>query len=186
MQTRSSGNQNDDIISVKDLMTKNIVSVLPETSVVEVSKIMSSRDISSILIKNQGNYSGIITDRDVMTRIVASGLDPRTPVSRVMSSPLISINEDAGIEEAAEMMRDNKIRRLIVKNDSEIVGIISETDIARIEPELHLLIRERTRLGLDSSDFSEGRKSFAGQCEECDNYSSLENIDGRWLCKECR
>ncbi len=174
------------IITVKDIMTKDIISVLPETSVVEASKIMSSRDISSILIKNQGDYSGIITDRDVMIRIVASGLDPRTPVSRVMSSPLITINEDAGIEGAAEMMRDNKIRRLIVKNDSLVVGIISETDIARIEPELHLLIREHSRLELPSSNYAEDGRSFGGYCEECGNYSGLEKIGGRWLCGECR
>ena len=173
------------IITVKDVMTRNIISVLPETSVVEASKIMSSRDISSILIKNQGDYSGIITDRDVMIRIVASGLDPRTPVSSVMSSPLISINEDAGIEEAAELMRVNKIRRLIVKNGSGIVGIISETDIARIEPELHLLIREHSRLQMSSPGYRDG-KSFAGYCEECGNHSELINTGGRWLCKECR
>lgn len=187
MQTRSSDNQNDNIISVKDLMTKNIVSVLPETSVVDATKVMSTRNISSLLIITDGKYVGIVTDRDVMRKVVAAGLDTKvTLVKDIMSSPLITINEDKQIEEAAEKMRNNKIRRLVVKNEESIVGIISETDIARVEPELHLLIRERTRLGLDSSDFSEGRKSFAGQCEECDNYSSLENIDGRWLCKECR
>ncbi len=122
-----------------------------------------------------------------MKRVVAAGLDPNATVVReIMSSPLITISEDAGIEEAAERMRDGKIRRLIVKNEVEIVGIISESDIARIEPELHLLIREHSRLQLPSSSYAEDGRSFGGYCEECGNYSGLEKIGGRWLCAECR
>jgi len=175
------------IITVKDLMTQNIISILPETSVVEATRIMSTRAISSILIKTGDEYIGIFTDRDVMRKVVASGLDPNnTVVRKIMSSPLITISENAGIEEAAEKMRDSKIRRLIVINEGAVVGIISETDIARVEPELHLLIREHTRLQLPPSRYKEDRKSFVGFCEECNNYSNLENTNGRWLCKECR
>jgi len=179
--------RDEKIITVKDLMTQNIISILPETSVVEATRIMSTRDISSILIKTGDDYIGIFTDRDVMRKVVASGLDPNdTAVREIMSSPLITINEDAGIQEAAEKMRDRKIRRLVVINEGAVVGIISETDIARVEPELHLLIREHTRLQLPTSSYTEDKKSFVGFCEECNNYSSLENINGRWLCQECR
>ena len=179
--------RDEKIITVKDLMTQNIISILPETSVVEATRIMSTRDISSILIKTGDDYIGIFTDRDVMRKVVASGLDPNdTVVRKIMSSPLITISEDAGIQEAAEKMRDRKIRRLVVINEGAVVGIISESDIARVEPELHLLIREHTRLQLPPSSYTEDRKSFVGFCEECNNYSSLENVDGRWLCQECR
>jgi len=179
--------RDEKIITVKDLMTQNIISILPEMSVVESTRIMSTRDISSILIKTGDDYIGIFTDRDVMRKVVASGLDPNdTAVREIMSSPLITISEDAGIEEAAEKMRDRKIRRLVVIKEGVVVGIISESDIARVEPELHLLIREHSKLQLHLSSDIEDRKSFAGFCEECNNYSSLEKIDGRWLCKECR
>lgn len=179
--------RDEKIIKVKDLMTQNIISVLPETSVVEATRIMSARDISSILIKTGDDYIGIFTDRDVMRKVVASGLDPNdTAVREIMSSPLITISEDAGIQEAAEKMRDRKIRRLVVINEGAVVGIISESDIARVEPELHLLIREHSKLQLHPSSYTEDRKSFVGFCEECNNYSSLENINGRWLCEECR
>lgn len=179
--------RDEKIITVKDLMPQNIISILPETSVVEATRIMSTRDISSILIKTGDDYVGIFTDRDVMRKVVASGLDPNdTVVREIMSSPLITISEDAGIQEAAEKMRDRKIRRLVVINEGAVVGIISESDIARVEPELHLLIREHTRLQLPPSSYTEDRKSFVGFCEECNNYSSLENVDGRWLCQECR
>ena len=150
------------IITVKDLMTRGIISVLPETTVVEAVKVMSNRDISSILVMTEGKYVGIFTDRDVMKKVVALGLDPKvTKVKDIMSTPLITISED-------------------------VVGVISETDIARVEPELHLLIREHTRLQLPSSNYSDEGENFTGFCEECNNYSSLENNNGRWLCQECR
>ena len=187
MEMDGTSERDEKIITVKDLMTQNIISILPETSVVEATRIMSARDISSILIKTGDDYIGIFTDRDVMRKVVALGLDPNdTVVREIMSSPLITISEDAGIEEAAEKMRDRKIRRLVVINEGVVEGIISESDIARVEPELHLLIREHTRLQLPPSGYTEDRKSFVGFCEECNNYSSLENINGRWLCQECR
>jgi len=171
---------------VSKSMTKKVITIDKNADVLEAKEKITRYHIRHLpVVDKDHRLIGIITDRDVMTRIVASGLDPRTPVSRIMSSPLISINEDVGIEEAAEMMRDNRISRLIVKNDFEIVGIISETDIARIEPELHLLIREHSRLQMSSPGYKEG-KSFAGYCEECGNHSELINTGGRWLCKECQ
>ena len=178
---------NEKIITVKDLMTRGIISVLPETSVVEAVKVMSNRDMSSLLVMDAGKYVGIFTDRDVMKRVVALGLDPKhTTVGDIMSFPLITIREDTSIEAAAEKMRDSKIRRLVVKKDEDVVGVISETDIARVEPELHLLIREHTRLQLQYSNYTEAEENFVGYCEECSNYSGLEYLDGRWLCNECR
>lgn len=178
--------ENDErIILVKDIMTRDVISVSPETSVVEASKIMVSRDISSLLVKDGDSYIGVFTDRDVMKMVVALGLDPAaTMVREIMSSPLITIRMDAGVMEAAEKMRDEGIRRLIVNKGAGVVGIITESDIARIEPELHLLIREHSRLQLPPS-IGEVGNDFFGYCEECRNYSVLEKIGGRWLCDAC-
>ena len=99
--------QDENIITVKDIMTEKIISVSPETNIVEASKMMTFHDISSLLIKTGDNYVGVFTDRDVMKRVVAEGLDPNTTLVReIMSSPLITINEDAGVAEAAKRMRD--------------------------------------------------------------------------------
>jgi CBS domain-containing protein len=90
------------IITVKDLMTRGIISVLPESTVVEAVKVMSNRDISSLLVMKEGKYVGIFTDRDVMKKVVALGLDPKlTIVGDIMSFPLITVSEDTGIEAAA-------------------------------------------------------------------------------------
>jgi len=178
----------EEILRVKDIMTPNIVSILPQTNIMEASRIMSDRDISSLLIKYNNIFTGILTDRDIISKVVALGLHPKKIMSgEIMSSPLITIDENAGIDKAAEKMRKNKIRRLVVSNKDGVVGILSESDIVRVQPELHLLIREHTRLELIPSPDIEEERSLAGYCEECENYSEdLENIFGRWLCQECR
>jgi CBS domain-containing protein len=174
---------------VKDLMTIDLVWVLIEESVMEAARIMTLKGISSVLVRSKDKFEGILTEHDIVSRVVALGLDPNEiMIGEVMSSPLITISEDTSIEGAAEKMRDNKIRRLLVKNELCISGIISESDIVRVEPELHLLIREKTRLNVYKTDnISKWRTSFAGFCEECENYfDELDKVNGRWLCEECR
>ena len=178
-----------DELNVKYLMTKNVISLPVEQSVADIAVEMAKNDISAILLKSEEKFVGIVTDRDIMKKVVARGLNPRSVrAGKVMSSPLISISENESVQEAAEKMRDNKIRRLVIKNKGNVVGIISESDIIRFEPELHFLIRERSRLGLGKVSRLEPRRVvLKGYCEDCENYSGdLKKVNGQWLCEECR
>lgn len=170
-------------------MTKNVIWLPMEKRIIDVAIEMARKDVSSILLKSGDEFVGILTDRDIMREVVAQGLSPKNvKAAEVMKSKLISISEDASVKEASEKMRDNKIRRLIVKNGERVVGIITESDIIRVEPELHFLIRERSRLGLSKIKPLELTGStLYGYCEDCKNYSEdLRNVNGNWLCKECR
>lgn len=181
--------QDEAVLRVKDLMTSNLICVSFETSVMEAARAMSMRDISSVLITSGENFIGILTDRDVIKKVVALGLDPKEiMVEEVMSKPLVMISENVSADKAAEIMRDNKIRRVVVKSKIGVVGIISESDLVRVEPELHFLIREHSRVEFHpSSLMGSNNKSFTGFCEECENYSEdLERYNGRWVCEECR
>lgn len=176
-------------LRVKDLMTENIVSLPIEENVVTAAKEMSKKDISAVVLKSGEEFVGIVTDRDIISKVVAQYLDPtKISLAQIMRSPLISVSDDASIQEAAELMRNNKIRRLVVTNNGLVVGIISESDIVRVEPELHFLIRERSRLGLGRvAPLESQRPSISGICEDCKNYSDeLRNINGKWLCEDCR
>jgi signal-transduction protein with cAMP-binding, CBS, and nucleotidyltransferase domain len=162
-----------DELKVKDLMTKNVISLPVEYSVADIAVEMAKNDISAMLLKSEDKFVGIVTDRDIMKKVVARGLNPKNVrAGEVMSSPLISI----------------KIRRLVIKNKGNVVGIISESDIIRVEPELHFLIRERSRLGLGKVSRLEPRGvALKGYCEDCENYSGdLKKVNGQWLCEECR
>ena len=117
------------LILVKDVMTKAIISVTNETSIFQVAKMMEQGGIGAVLVKKNGHLSGIITDRDYATKIVAHNLPSDTPVEQIMSSPLITINFDESISAAAKRMTSKKIRKLAVTDNGNIIGLITSTDL---------------------------------------------------------
>jgi len=179
--------QNSPVVKVEDLMTQTLISLDENQSVMEAARIMTQRNVSSVLVSCQSEICGIITDHDIISQVVARGFDPnKVKATRVMSRPLKTISDKVGIDEAAKKMADEKVRRLIVVRNSKIVGIIGESDIIRIEPELHFLIREQSKLKPNLQP-SEGRETIqGGYCEECGNYSPLlKKVEGRWLDEDC-
>jgi len=117
------------LILVEDVMTRAIISVTNETTVFQVAKMMEQGGIGAVLVKKNGHLSGIITDRDYATKIVAHNLPSDTPVEQIMSSPLITINFDESISDAAERMTSKKIRKLAVTDNGNIIGLITSTDL---------------------------------------------------------
>ncbi|MFB5639966.1 MAG: CBS domain-containing protein, partial [Nitrosopumilus sp.] len=81
------------------------------------------------LVQNNDNPTGIVTDRDFATRVAANNLPYDTPVEKIMSSPLITINHNEPISAAAERMTSKKIRKLAVTENGKVVGIITSTDL---------------------------------------------------------
>ena len=117
------------LILVEDVMTKAIISVPTETTVFQVAKMMEQGGIGAVLVNKNGHLSGIITDRDYATKIVAHNLPSDTPVEQIMSSPLITINFDESISAAAKRMTSKKIRKLAVTDNGKIIGLITSTDL---------------------------------------------------------
>ncbi len=116
-------------ILVKDIMSKTLISVNPGTTAFQVAKMMEQGGIGAVLVKENDNHVGIVTDRDYATKIAANNLPLETPVEKIMSSPLVTINYDASISTAAVRMTDKKIRKLAVSDNGNIVGIITSTDL---------------------------------------------------------
>jgi len=119
----------DALILVKDIMSKAIISVNTETTVFQIAKMMEQSGIGAILVKKNSNLVGIITDRDFATKIASDRLSFDTPVEKVMSSPLITINHDESISAAAKRMTSKKIRKLAVTDNGNVVGLITSTDL---------------------------------------------------------
>ncbi len=120
---------NSSSIQVKDIMTKALISVNPTTTASQIAKMMEQGGIGAVLVKENDNLVGIITDRDFATKIAANNLSFDTPVEKIMSSPLITINHDEPISTAAEMMTSKKIRKLAVSENGNIVGLVTSTDL---------------------------------------------------------
>ena len=120
---------NSSSILVKDIMTKALISVNPTTTALQIAKMMEQGGIGAVLVKENENLVGIVTDRDFATKIAANNLPFDTPVGKIMSSPLITINHTEPISAAAEMMTSKKIRKLAVSDNGDIVGLITSTDL---------------------------------------------------------
>lgn len=114
---------------VKDVMTRALVSVDPSTTLYQIAKMMTQGGMGSVLVKKDGKPSGIITDRDFAIKIASYDVSLDTPVGKVASFPLMTINTTDSILEAAKTMSAKKIRKLVVVEDEKIIGIITSTDL---------------------------------------------------------
>ena len=116
-------------ILVKDIMNRDLISVTPSTTSFQIAKMMERGGMGAILVKEKENFVGILTDRDFATKIAANNLPFDTPVKKIMSFPLITINHDESISSAAEMMSNKKIRKLAVSENGKIIGLITSTNL---------------------------------------------------------
>ena len=116
---------------VKDIMTKDVVSISVDRSVFEVAELMCSSQLGCLVVVEGEVPVGIVTERDIVRRVVAKKLPLDTKVSEVMSKSLITVDPDASLKEAARLMSSNMIRRLPVSRDNKLVGIIVAADFVR-------------------------------------------------------
>jgi CBS domain-containing protein len=116
--------------SVKNYMRKDITTISTEASATEASKIMSTNKVGYILALEKGRPVGIVTERDLVLKIMAEDKNPKeTKISECMSSPLVTIDPDKSIEEAVETMKKHGFRRLPVVKNNILYGIFTARDL---------------------------------------------------------
>src|SRR3990170_9019137 len=119
---------------VKDIMSRNIVTIAPEESMAEAAGIMGEKRIGSLIVTKYDTPVGIVTERDLLSKVFALGKDLReVKVENIMSYPLITIGSTAKIKEAAQMMIQKK-GRLAVFDSGKLVGILTASDLIRSLP----------------------------------------------------
>ena len=117
--------------TVKDLMTKDVLTIDANKTVIEAAVLMSQNDVGDLVVMENNTPVGIVTERDFVRRVLAVGKSTTTRISEVMSTPLRVIDPEAPIKEAARRMVNKGIRRLAVIENNKLVGIITATDFAR-------------------------------------------------------
>lgn len=116
--------------SVQEIMSRNVVCISANQTVQEAAQLMSQHNIGSIPVVENGQICGIVTDRDITLRSTAQGADGNTPVSQVMSSNIVTGNPNMSLQEAAQLMAQNQIRRLPVVENNQLVGMVALGDLA--------------------------------------------------------
>jgi CBS domain-containing protein len=118
--------------SVKSIMSKNPIVLNSSDTVAEAARRMADRDVGDVLVMEDGEICGILTDRDIAVRVVARDQDPATTeVGSVCTSDLFTISPDDDLDTAVQMMRERAIRRIPVVDDDEVVGVLSLGDLAQ-------------------------------------------------------
>jgi CBS domain-containing protein len=177
---------------VKDVMSSPVVTTEEEAPSNHVANLMAKNNLGCVIVTNKaGNPLGIITERDLVIRVLAKNLKPDAiKAKEIMTSPLVTIEPEATISEAARKMSRLDIRRLGVVYKSELVGIISSKDILGVMPELIEIIQERTRIeGAGGPEVAEEVEEapLSGYCDRCGVYSeNLKDVNGQNLCEDCR
>ena len=118
-------------MKVKDIMTKNVAYINPDSSVTEAAQLMQKHNVGSIPVCDKNGVIGLITDRDIVVRNVAHGTDPHsTPVKNVMTSQVTTVTPEMDIEQVSGIMSKNQIRRIPVVDNNILVGIVALGDLA--------------------------------------------------------
>ncbi|MGB9676924.1 MAG: cyclic nucleotide-binding/CBS domain-containing protein [Candidatus Bathyarchaeales archaeon] len=146
--TGVSGVKNKRSRKVEDIMTREVVTIAPESTLYEAAKIMGEKRIGSLVVVKYDTPVGIITERDLLSKAVCGGIDLKKDwlvggtsikeekVEKVMSYPLVTVSAKASIKDAAKMMIEKKIRRLGVRKSGKLVGIMTASDLIRSLPEV--------------------------------------------------
>lgn len=176
---------------VKDVMTSPVVTIDEEGIVHEAAKLMEKSDVGCIIVTDKkGRPEGIITERDLITRVLAKNLlANKVKAKKVMTSPLLTIDPDESLTEAARKMSRLNVRRLGVIYRGNLVGLISSKDILAVTPELLETIQERAKIEKEPRPEEEAPepRPLAGYCDHCGRWSdALKDIDGQLLCEECQ
>ena len=141
-------------VSVADAMTQKPVTISPEVVLKNCAAMMKKGNIGSLIIKDKNKLQGILTEWDVVRKVVADGKDPnKLKASDVMVKNLVTISPNKDVYEAIVKMRDNDIRHLPVVKDNKLIGFLTLKDILKIQPELFDILCEVQESGINLKGF---------------------------------
>ena len=176
---------------VKDVMTSPVITINEDGIVYEAAKLMDKNDVGCIVVTDKKSKPvGIITERDFITRVLSKNLlSSKVKAKKVMTSPLLTIDPDEPLVEAARKMSRLNVRRLGVIYKGSLAGLVSSKDILAVTPELLETIQERAKIDKEPAPEEEAPepRPLTGYCDHCGQWSdALKEAEGQLLCEECQ
>ena len=174
---------------VKDVMSSPVVTTTEDTPTTIIAKLMDENGLGCVIVTSKdGKPLGIITERDLVVRVLTKNLQPVAVKAKdIMTAPVATIEPEATISDAARRMSRLDIRRLGVIYKGDLVGVISSKDILGVMPELIEIIQEKSRIENANTSEEIEENSLSGYCDRCGGYSEdLEDKNGQYLCQDCR
>ena len=175
-------------IPVSEIMTRRVVTADPDTNVADIARRMAEENVGCIIVKDNGQPIGIITERDIVRKLVSKDLKPTSVTIReLMSEPIITVSPDTSLLDVTKKMSQLDIRRFPVVKGGKMIGIVSETDVVSVSSDLELIRAELIEMSRGRIMTQSDRLPEQGVCEKCGELSErLEVVDDQALCEICR
>ncbi len=173
---------------VSTIMTKNVAVADSKESIQKVAMLMRAKNIRGIPIVEKKKIVGILTDKDIVSKVVAENKSPRDITAGEITSPkLITASPDASITEVAKITYANNVGRIpVIDKEGNLVGIVTETDITKIAPGLIDVLYAHDEIENVAPPIKSRHPTIEGRCEECGQvYDDLVEVEGQWLCRSC-
>jgi CBS domain-containing protein len=117
---------------IRDVMSQNPTTCEPSASVADAARVMASQDVGPVPVVEGDRLVGLVTDRDLVVRVLAEGRDPEsTTIGEIASTDLVTVSPDARLDEALSLLARHQVRRLPVVEGEQLVGVVAQADVAR-------------------------------------------------------
>ena len=174
-------------------MTRNVVSVKPQSTVTDCARSMFKKDVGLVIVKDQDQLKGVVTEKDIIWALTKKNDLSNVKVKDIMLRKITTIKPSRDIYEALVRMKTGKLRWLPVTVRGNVIGILTIKDILRIEPGLfdiavgNMQIKEESEKLRRRQDIIDGKGPTLGdgECEECGNFAALSDNNGLLLCDDC-
>ncbi len=175
-------------LAVRDVMTRTVITATPDTTAAQAGKQMVEHKIGSVIIVKDGEPLGIVTESDMVAKVIFKNIKPSTiKLEQLMSRPLITTRSGDDVNDAVLKMARKRIRRLPVIDGDRLVGIITDTDIIQISSEINHILENLVQMNREIALDRREMPSSQGECEVCEEYSQeLLLEEGRLKCPACR
>ena len=187
LETSTSIKEIENEMLVSEVMTKNVFTMDVRANATEIATGMTRHNVSSIVVTKNGDAVGIITERDIVRKVVAWEKESgKISADEIMSSPLMTIRPSTNIIDAARIMLKHDIRRLVVKENGSPSGIVTDKDLLMIAPGLNTILESLIEMSNEENIFRTPELE-RGICEYCG--AAGENVmlvNGLMLCESCK
>ncbi len=178
-------------LSVAETMDQEPLILSGDETIATAARAMRERGVGALLVQQNGHLQGILTERDIVHKVVAAAVDPaEASVRDTMTKEPVTIRSDQDILEGLKLMRKHRIRRLPVTKEGQLVGLLTERGISQVAPELIQIAEEWTSITEGSENGYRSilteEEDLRGVCEICGNLApDLKEFDGSLHCEEC-
>lgn len=179
------------VIKISDIMTRDAVSVSPDTNLLDCAKKMVRKKVGSLLIVEKKNLKGFISQKDILWALVKKSKKDLKEIKAKDISPkkVYTIRPSLTIKEAVKRMRKIKYERLPVVQNKEVIGIITARDILNFNPSLYPELEEFSKIREEARKLrsvKSMKQDFQGICEECGEQDFLYRVNGMLICESCK